>query len=176
MNRVAYALTGLLMLGAATAASAQATPRIGYINSEQIVNEAPGAQQAQQQWDREMAEIRAEVQEMGQQLEQLMQQYQQQELTLSPEAKAQRQEEIRQRQAAYQQRANELQQQAARRQQELVAPIMERINTVIEEIRSEGDYAFIFDLAAGAIISADPDLDLTGEVLSRLRARAGQDR
>lgn len=175
MKRFPFALALLMMLAVATGARAQSTPRIGYINSQQIMEEAPGAQQAQQEWQQEMATIRGEIQEMGQELEQMMAEYQQQELTMSPETKANRQAEIRQRQTAYQERVQELQTRAEQRQQELLQPFMERINAVIEEIRAEGDYAFIFDASTGAIISADPSLDLTEEVLRRLRTQAGQE-
>lgn len=175
MKRLTFALMGLLLLGVTAGAEAQSTPRIGYINSQQIIDQAPGAQAAQQEWEQEMATIRSEIEQMGEELEQLMAQYQQQELTLSPEAKANRQAEIRQRQTEYQQRAQQLQSQAEQKQQELLGPFMERINAVIEELRAEGDYAFIFDAAAGAIISADPSLDLTEEVLQRLRAQSGQE-
>lgn len=175
MKRFPFVLALMMMLAVATGARAQSTPRIGYINSQQIMEEAPGAEQARQQWQQEMATIRTEIQEMGQELEQMMAQYQQQELTMSPETKATRQAEIQQRQTAYQQRVQELQTRAEQRQQELLQPFMERINGVIEEIRAEGDYAFILDASTGAIISADPSLDLTEEVLRRLRTQAGQE-
>ena len=58
------------------------------------------------------------------------------------------------------------------RQAELVEPVMERINAVIEDIRADGGYSMIFDVAAQGIISADPDLDLTAEVVRRLQAGA----
>ena len=57
---------------------------------------------------------------------------------------------------------------AATRQAELVAPIMERINAIIQEIRSEGSYTFIFDVSAGGLIAADEALDLTDDVIQRL--------
>ena len=56
------------------------------------------------------------------------------------------------------------------RQAELVEPVMERITAVIETIRAEGSYSMIFDVAAQGIISADPALDLTTEVVRRLQA------
>ena len=49
---------------------------------------------------------------------------------------------------------------------------MDRISDVIEQIREEGNYALILDVAAGSIISADPSLDLTEEVIRRLQADA----
>ena len=50
---------------------------------------------------------------------------------------------------------------------------MQRITAVIEEIRAEGSYSMIFDVAAPGIISADPALDLTAEVVRRLQLSAG---
>jgi Skp family chaperone for outer membrane proteins len=47
---------------------------------------------------------------------------------------------------------------------------MDQINTVVEALRREGSYSVIFDLAAGAILAADPGLDLTSEVIRRLQA------
>jgi len=147
--------------------------RIGYINSQEILEEAPGAQEARQQLERQMSEYRTEVQEMGQELQQMIQQYEQQQMTLSDDAREQRETEIRQKQQEYQQRVQQLEDQATRRQEELVAPIMQRINTVIEEIRRQGNYTVIFDVAAQAIVSADPGLDLTSEVIRRLREDQG---
>jgi len=46
--------------------------------------------------------------------------------------------------------------------------VMDGISEVIEAVREEGSYAFVFDIAAGAIVSADPTLDLTDEVIRRL--------
>ena len=63
-----------------------------------------------------------------------------------------------------------LQQLAAQRQQELVQPVMDRITTIIETMREEGQYSLILDVAAGSIISADSTLDLTPEVIRRLSA------
>ena len=72
--------------------------------------------------------------------------------------------------AEYEQRLSEIDQQAQIRQAELIQPVMDRITTVIETLREEGSYSLIFDVAAQGIISADPSLDLTQEVIRRLTA------
>ena len=97
-------------------------------------------------------------------------QYQQQQLTLSPEAKANREQEIQTRIQQYQQRGQALQEQAARRRAELVQPVMDHITEVIEQLRAEQNYALILDVSAGSIVSADPALDITQEVIRRLQA------
>jgi outer membrane protein len=155
-----------------TNASAQAQ-KYGFINSSQIVAQAPGAAEARQSLEAEMQGYRTELDKLEAQLDSLQTTYERQQASLSATARQQRQQELQQKFAAYQQRAAELQQTAQRREQELVAPIMQRIGGVIEEVRKEGGYALIFDAAAaGVIVAADPALDLTEQVLAKLRAAA----
>jgi len=166
-------LTGAVLFAAATGADAQAGLKIGYINSQSILEQAPGAQEANRQFNQDVQAYQAEVRTMAEELQDMIDRYEKQQLTLSPDAKARREEEIRLKQQEYQQRVQALDQQAGQRQEELVKPVMDRITKVIETIREEGSYAVIFDVAAGSIISADPSLDLTDEVVRRLRADAG---
>ena len=73
---------------------------------------------------------------------------------------------------AYQGRMAQIEAEATRRQQELVQPIMERINNIIQDIRTDGSYTFIFDVSGGGLIAADESFDLTAEVQKRLAAGA----
>jgi outer membrane protein len=174
MRSTKYLLPVFLLLALAQAASAQANLKIGYIDSQAILDQDPSAQAAQQQFEASLATYQAEVQQLSEDLQTLISQYEQQQAMLSEEAKANREEEIRIKQTQYQQRIAELEQQAGARQAELVEPVMQRITAVIEEIREEGSYSMIFDVAAQGIISADPALDLTAEVVQRLQAAASQ--
>jgi len=174
MRVVKLILPVLLALTLASTASAQVNLKIGYIDSQAILDQDPSARQAQEQFEASLATYQAEVQQMGEELQTLIDQYEQQQAMLSEEAKANREEEIRLKQSQYQQRIAELERQAGQRQAELVEPVMERITAVIEEIRAEGSYSMIFDVAAQGIISADPALDLTAEVVRRLQAAAAQ--
>jgi outer membrane protein len=167
-------VAGLVLLASATAVQGQSTFKVGYINSAVLLEEAPGAREASEQFDRDLQGFYSEIETMSQELQQLIEQYDRQQMMLSAAAKSQREEEIRVRQQAYQTRVEQLEEQAGLRQQELVQPITERVNEVIEQIRAEESYSFIFDVAAGSIIAADPTLDLTPEVLRRLRAQSGR--
>jgi len=170
MRRVSFFLAAALVATAA-AAEAQTGLKIGYINSAALYDQAPGAQQAQQQFERDMARYRGEVETLGQELQTMIQQYEQQQVTLSPEARQAREAAIREKDGSYRQRVAELEDEAGRRQQELLEPIMRRINDIIEGVRREGNYSLIFDVGPGSnIIAADPGLDLTEEVIRRLQA------
>jgi outer membrane protein len=171
MRRTPLAALALVFALGSGNAEAQ-TLKIAYINSQEILAQAPGAKEAQDQFDKDMKSYSAEAQQLQDELQRMQQQLQQQELTLSKEAKANRQQQIQQKADEAQQRMQELDKQAAQRRQELVQPVMDKINAVIDKMRVEGSYSFILDAAAGSILAADPSLDLTQEVIRRLKAAA----
>ena len=161
---------GALFLGAAPAA-AQGI-KIGFVNSQKILAEAPGVQQVQQTLQAEMTRLRAPLDSMEQRLNAANTAFQQQQATLTPAAREQRQNELQQQFAAYQARGQQLQEQAQRRQQQLVQPVMQQINTAIEALRREGNFTMIVDSSQGGIVVVDPALDLTDRVLQRMRGGA----
>lgn len=171
MRRTPFAALALVFALAAGTAEAQ-TLKIGYINSQEILAKAPGAKEAQQAFERDMQGFTTEAQQLQDELTRMQQQLAQQELTLSPEAKRNRQTQIQTKAQEAQARMAEMDEIAARRRSELVQPVMDKITAVIEKMREEGSYSVILDVAAGSIIAADPALDLTAEVLRRLETAA----
>ncbi len=103
-------------------------------------------------------------------LKNLITEYEKKSLVLSADARKKEEDAIRARQQALQTRAQGLEDQLAKRQSELAKPIMEKINTVLQDLRKEGGYAIILDAANGGIVAADPSVDLTDAVLTRLKA------
>jgi outer membrane protein len=167
---VLMAAGGLALM--ATPVAAQGELRVAFINSQRIIAEAPAAREAQRAFEQDMARYTGELERMEQDLQRMVREYEQQQTMLSPERRREREDQIRSKQRELAQRAGELEEEAAARQAELVEPIMNRINAVIEEIRRENGYSFIFDAAAGSIIAADPRLDITDRVLTRLNSAA----
>jgi len=154
-------------------AAAQSPLKIGFINSQALLARAPGAAEASQQFDQELGTMRSQLQPMAEELDSLIAQFEAQSMTLSDQARRQRQQAIVQKQGALEQAAAQMEQQAEQRRAELVQPIMDRISAIIEQLRVEGNYHLIFDVAAGSIIAADPSLDLTDQVLTRLQTNTG---
>lgn len=162
-----------LTAGVAGGAAAQtAVPKIGYINSQTILAQAPGRAEAEAQFEREMTSFRQTVQKMGDSLNLLIANYNKEEVSLSPAAKETRQKAIRAKEEEYSTKTRQLEQQAQQRQMELVEPIMKQINAIITELRRQEGYAMIFDAGsnAGVVVAADSSLNLTDKVLTRLKA------
>ncbi len=144
--------------------------RLGYVNLQRVLAEAPGTADAQAAFERDMLMYRAELERLETELETLQDNFDRQQGTMTAAVREERQLEMQQKFFAYQQRQVELEETAQQRQSELVGPIMERIMSVTEQVRQEGSYAMIFDAAAGALVTADPTLDVTEQVLQRLRS------
>jgi outer membrane protein len=170
---VAAAAAGLAIAGSAPlSAQATAAAKIGYINSQRVIQEAPGAAEARSTLEKEMTGWQAQLKAMDDSAAALMQQYNQQSVMLSADAKKQKEDEIRAKQGAWTQRAQQLQETAGQRQEALMKPIMDKIQAAITDLRQAEGYAIIFDMASQALVAADPLLDLTDKVIARLKAAA----
>jgi outer membrane protein len=139
-----------------------------YLRSADIVQQAPGSAEAQRTFESELTEMRAELQIQAQVVDSLLQYYQRQEVLLSPQAKDEKQQEIRDKQQELTTRQRELETRAQQRQQELLQPILQRVSGVIEEIRLERGYSIVLDASTEGVVAADSTLDITAMVLSRL--------
>lgn len=173
MRRTPLAIAATAFLIGAVAAEAQTSLKIGYINSQEILASSPEAAAAQQQFDDEMQGYQAEIQQLEEELTGLQESLQRQQLTLSPDARAAREEQLQTRVVEYQQRTAQLTQLAEQRRAQLIEPIMDRVNAAIEAVRAEGEYHLILDLAAGSIVAADPALDVTQLVITRMGTAQG---
>ncbi len=163
-----------LFLGVPSFASAQgAAQKFAFVNSQALLQAAPGANEAQLQLQKEMETMRAQVAKLSDSLTALDEQYKKEEVALSPTAKEARLKTLREKQAEFQERAQKLDEQANARQGELLQPIYDNIRKVLDDVRMENGYSFIFDVAAASVIvSADKNLDITDRVIAKLRLSA----
>jgi outer membrane protein len=168
--------TALILAGAAGAQASQPAPapaKIGYINSAQLLAQAPGRAEAEAQFDREVGVYRQQIQRMDDSLRTLMAAFDRDAPKLDSATRETRRTSIGQKEVEYQQRARGLDSTMQARQAQLVKPIMERVQTVIEAIRAEDNYALILDVGAqvSVVVAADKRLDLTDRVLARLKSQ-----
>jgi len=155
-----------------TAPNPTTMPRLVWINSQAVLAATPGRAAAESLFAREMTGYRAEVQRLQTTFDSSVAEYNRAAPVMTPAAKSQREDQLRQMQQRNQARAQELDTQAQAREAELTRPIMDRVNAVIEGVRAEFNYAFVFDVAAqgNPIVTADRALDITAFVIQRLQA------
>ncbi len=165
-----------LMYLVATPLTAQSTdtegPRFVYVNTQRLLESAPGAAEAQETWNQDLVQMQEEVRLLRVELDSLVADYRRQEAMLSDEARTSKQQELAERQQELQTRTVQLESQANERRQVLLEPILQRVQAEIEALRAEKEYVMVFDASAAGLLAADPALDVTDEVLSRLQAQA----
>lgn len=161
---------GMTLALAAAPVHAQAV-KLGYINSAQILAQAPGRAEAEAQFDKEVVAYRAQLQRMNDSLNAMATQFDKDAPSLDSATRTRRGNAVRDREAEYQNRARMLDSTMQTRQAELVRPIMEQVQKVIEAIRTEDNYSMILDVGSqtSVVVAADKKLDLTDRVLARLK-------
>lgn len=154
-------------------ASAQAGQKFAFVNSQALLQNAPGRADAEATFEKEMTGIRTQLAKLQDSLQAMNEAWAKEEPTLQGAAKDARLKVLREKEQKWGEQAQKLQAQAQDRQEELMQPIMENLRKVLDDVRMDGGYSFIFDVAAGAfIVSADKNLDITERVLSKMRLSA----
>jgi outer membrane protein len=162
----------LMILGFAGVAKAQAPLKIAFVNSQALMEAAPGRAAAMDLLAKEGQGYQTQLQKMQDSINALLTKYQKDEPTLTAANKDSRQKLIQGLETEFQAKQLQFQKQYDDRTKEVMAPITDAVKKVIDDIRVEDGYAIILDNAPGAgnIVSADKNLDITDRVVSRLRA------
>lgn len=173
------ALVAFMAMPVVALAQGQTDLKIGYIDSEEVIKAAPGYTEANEAFNRTATAWRDTLDTKRTRLQTLFDDYKKQEVILSPEKKTEKQQEmltLEQDIQQYFQSKFGQEGEAAARQAELMRPIIDRVNDVIDQTRREGSYALIFDLNDGALVAGDPALNITEQVIQRLRTQPASSR
>jgi outer membrane protein len=174
MRGLVRAASLALFVGAASAGSlsAQAAPKIGFINSAAILAEAPGRAEAENRFKSEVTAYQAQLQRMSDSLQSMAADFDKNASKLDSATRVARARVIQNQEAAYQTRARALDSTMQSRQAELIRPFLESLQKVIEQVRQEDGYSLIFDVASqtSVIVAADKNLDITQKVMAKVKA------
>lgn len=174
MVRATTIALGFIAVAGMAGAQGASTLKIGYVNTQALMEAAPGRADAEALLKKEGDSYQVVLQKMQDSLNAMMTKYQKDEPTLSAAAKKKAQDNMQGLETEIQGKNLQLQQQFQNRQNEVLAPIQDVVRKVLEDIRVEDGFAMILDKTPGQtpIIVADKNLDITDRVVSRLRATA----
>ncbi len=164
----------LLLVVFSVALIAQTTQKIGYVDSQVILNQLPAAIKAQGELDAMVSKWNASIDSMVTDLQSQYTSYQQQAESMTPDArKAKEQELVMKEQQIQQFRGSKFQQpngEYYRKNDELLQPIKDQIMKGIEEAAKKEGLTFVFDKAGDVILLyADQTYDITFTVLDMLK-------
>jgi outer membrane protein len=169
----AIAIAPILCLMAVAAGHAQSScTKIGYVNTQVLMEAAPGRIAAESLLNKMGEGFRAALAKEQDSAQKMLASYQKDQATMTAAAKDKAEKSLQAIETDLQTKNQSYQQQFDSKSQEVMGPVKDLVKTVIDALREEGCYALIFDNAQGAsgIVSADKNLDITDKAVSRLRA------
>ena len=169
-----FFISSLLLLFTIVSSAQTISVKVGYVDSGTILNQYPPAVKAQSDLDALVQKWNKTIDSMTVALQQAYQQYQQQAETMTPDARAAKEQEIvlqqqkldQFRQEKYNQQTGEL----YIKQEQFLGPIKEQVFDAIDKVAKEEKMNFVFDKAGDVVLLyADEEYDITYKVLDKLK-------
>jgi outer membrane protein len=162
-----------LALVAALAAPAVADTKVGYINLQETLQETKAGKAAKKKLETEKEEKQKMVNDKREKLKADAEALEKQRGVLKAEALAKKERDLQEDYAALQQLFMQLQQDLAKQEAMLTREIFNQASSIIQDIAKRDGYHMIVEKNEGAVLWADPTLDITKEVNRRLDAGEG---
>lgn len=138
--------------------------KIGFVNTERILREAPPAKAAQVKIEQEFSRREKELQDMSAKIKTLSEKLDKDGATIAETDRTRRQREITDLDKDFQRKQREFREDLNQRRNEEVANVLERTNKVIKQIADTEKY----DLILQDAVAVNPRIDITEKVLKAL--------
>ena len=155
---------------ALASAAAQAEVKVGYIDPDRILTSYKPYQDAQKDYMSYESELERDYRKQENELKKMQEDYERKALLMSEQRKQEEQRAILKKQEELQRFLSEIgdpqRGKLARKNQELSAPILAKVNEVVQSVAKENGYDFVLNTTALAY--ANEVHDLTEEVTKQL--------
>ena len=173
-NKMKIKIYTILTLGLASFALADV--KIGYVDSNEIMNNFDEVRQVQANLEKEQRRLESEFNELVYGLDSLKQDYDRQRLLMSDTRRNEKENEIANKEKSVQKFQLDKfgpEGEIYRIQNELLKPVLAKIDAAIQKVGSERGYDFILDAMSGALLYALDSHNLTEDVMDELAKATG---
>ena len=153
-------LAGLL----AANGSVLAQGKIGFVNLDRIIRDAPAAQRAQKKIESEFSKRDQELAKMADQLKKMQEALEKNAVTMSESDRQKREREFNDTTREFQRKQREFREDLNQRRNEELGAVLERANRAVKQIAEAEKYDIIFQDA----VWANPRIDITEKVIKSL--------
>jgi len=157
-----YILASIALLS--FSASVLAEGRIGFVNSQKILNDAPQAARAKKKIEKDFEKRDQELQRISKQLQGLQENLDKNAVTMAESERRAKEREFGELNRDFQRKQREFREDLSQRQNEEMAAIFERVNKIIKQLAEAEKYDIIFQEA----VYANPRIDITDKVIKAL--------
>lgn len=151
------------------AAMKYASTKIAYVDNNKLIMEYIGAKKAQEDIKVKITQWQANVDTLASELEQKITDYKEQQSKLTTKQKQSKEEELYKLQQEFYQYREVMQQKVAEEDANVTAEVVEKINNFVKDYAEKEGITFIFGASGnGNIVFADPNFDITQEIIDKL--------
>ncbi|MHC1737678.1 MAG: OmpH family outer membrane protein [Ignavibacteriaceae bacterium] len=149
--------------------------KIGYVDSDALLNQMTDAQDARQQLDQLIQEWQAELNKLDRDWKTKYDDYEKRKLIMSDQTRAETETELiklEEKISEFREKKFGTNGELFAKQDELMKPVQNKLFTIIQEVAKEKELDFVLDRSGGVLILyAKTEHDITNEVLAKLKAK-----
>jgi outer membrane protein len=157
-----FIFAGIALLSFSTGVVAES--KIGFVNSQKILNDAPQAARAKKKIEKDFEPRDQELQRIAKQLKTMQESIDKNAVTMAETERRTKEREFADLNREFQRKQREFREDLSQRQNEEMAAIFERVNKIIKQLAEAEKYDIIFQEA----VYANPRIDITDKVIKAL--------
>ncbi|HWP65339.1 MAG TPA: OmpH family outer membrane protein [Candidatus Limnocylindria bacterium] len=165
-------LSGLaIALAVALAAPAAAEVKIGVVDMQRALNECNAGKKAKEEVRRKFERAQNELRSQRESLDRMRESYDKKALVLKDEERRNLEKDLEARSLDFKRKYEDYQRDLKRTDAELTSGIVEQLYDIVGSYAKERGFTLVLETSAGALVYADPAIDMTDEVIKRHNAR-----
>lgn len=162
----------LLSLVVPLSSIAAEKPPLGYVDVHRVLLESKVGKKNKADLDKLIKDRKATLSQEESKLEAMQQAFQKDQLLMTQEQKQAKQKEFQDRVEAYQKMLKSAEQEVNTKDNEYASKSLAEIKGIVAQIANERKLTMIFGTSDVGLLYAEPDLDLTQQVIQRYDAKA----
>ena len=163
MKAIVQSTLAALVL-AAFAQTAAAEVKVGFVNSDRVMKEAPPAKKAQQKLEKEFEKRDQELQRIARDLKSMQEDLERNGPTMGDSDRRNKERSFNELNRDFQRKQREFREDLNQRRNEELASVLDKANRSVKEIAEQENYDIIFQEA----VYANPRIDITDKVIKTL--------
>jgi outer membrane protein len=167
----AILIAALLLIGAWGIAATDDPVKIGFVDVEQVLAVSDGGKAAREELERKSREAQARLAPIVEQLEALQKEHQAKKFVMSEDAARAMELDMIELQNNYKSRGEQEEGQFKIDQQRLLSPLIEKLESVIDEVGRENDFSLIVRADDPSFIYKREALDITDLVIKNFNRK-----
>lgn len=164
MRGVWLAVAGILL---ATAAVAQSTPKIGYVDLQRALNESEAGKKAKEEFKVQVDKLQAQLKKQKDDIDALKDQLEKKAVVMKEEERGNLEEDYRRKLRDFERNYKDSQADLQRKDNELTGVIIKDLQEVIREYGERESYTLILEATSSAVLYGAKGADLTDAVIEQ---------